>query len=148
MRSKTGPHHYLRLLMPLLSFTIAKGAAALEARVIYRCMSDGVATFSDKPCGNDARAYQAGESRSARYTSAESTAVVARVEQPPARKKNRQQPTDANAKSKIANECRRLNEALRGVRQRMRAGYTVDAGERLKLRKLQIERRRRERRCR
>jgi hypothetical protein len=148
MRSRTGSHHYLRLLTPLLSFTIAKGAAAIEARVIYRCTPGSVATFSDKPCGSDARAYQPGESRPVLYTSTESAAVEAKVEHPPARKKNRQKPTDANAKSRIANECRRLNEALRSVRQKMRSGYTVDAGERLKQRKVQIERQRRERRCR
>ena len=148
MRSRTSSHRYLWLLTPLLSFTIAKGAAAIEVRVIYRCTADGVATFSDKPCGSDARAYQPGDSRLMRYTPIESTASKSRAEHPPVPKKNRQKPTDANAKSKIANECRRVTEAPRGVRQKMRSGYTVDAGERLRQRKSQLERQRRERRCR
>lgn len=148
MRNRTGLHHYSWVLMSLLSFTTVRDAAAIEARVIYRCTTDGVATFSDKPCGSDARAFQPGDSRLMLYTPVESTAGKAETKHAPTPKKKQQQPTDANARSKVAHECRRVSEALRAVRQKMRSGYTVDVGERLKQRKSELERQRRERRCR
>ena len=110
---------------------------------IYRCAVGGVTTFSDRPCARRRPVpYQPDTSRVSTYD-------------PPPASRTRA-PAAAAAKSpatpacdrggagqvRHAAACDRLRNALRDVAERMRAGYDVKQGERLRERKAKLEQQR------
>ncbi len=127
----------------LLAVLLLVHTTALEASgstVIYRCeQADGV-VFADRPCASKASAYTPGAPIN-QYTPA---AMPSRATaQKPVRKKAAV--SDATA-SKDA-QCQRWESALRDIRSQMRAGYSLQQGERLRARKTRLDQQVRAARC-
>lgn len=115
---------------------------------VFRCTANGVVTFSDRPCGEDAQSYEADESRISTFTppSKVATSRTAAVSQPkPAAPANRE--SIAEAQAKHAESCARIARSLSEIRSHMRAGYNAKQGERLNKRQRKLTAQRREQRC-
>jgi len=142
---RTGPTFPLMFFTAALTAAASSGAGAIEARVIYRCKADGVTTLSDRPCVPGAEVYLPDDSRISSYEPSE----AAGHPKPPAqqaKKKDRQKPAAAQA-SKRATECERVNGSLRDIGRKMRSGYSVREGERLREQKARLEKKRRAGHC-
>jgi hypothetical protein len=131
-----------------VAIRIALGLAVLfffvetRAGTIYRCELDGAVTFSDRPCGSDAKKYEPDASRVSEFKPVPARfASSVHTKSPP--RQRRTEPGIAAAQAKHAEECRRIHDSLRAIRAKMRAGYTAKEGERLKERqqKLNVSRR-------
>ena len=131
----------------MLVVATADIAGAIEARVIYRCKANGVTTFSDRPCGDSAQPYAADDSSVSSYAPGEPAAKSTSAARPKQRK-IRQGRGVASDQAKLAAECEHVNAALRDIARKMRSGYGVKEGERLKEKKAQLEQKRRTKRCR
>jgi len=121
---------------------------SLGAQVtIYRCAGETGPVYSDVPCAQDADPHEIDDSRVTVYEPApaeqrhvmKASAKPAKAKPP---KKNRQADP-----AKHRRTCAKLDESLRDVRTKMRSGYGVKEGERLKARQRQLDRRRRLEKC-
>lgn len=138
----------LHLAMPCVE--AAESSAARSTRQIYRCEVAGVATFSDRPCGTGANPYDLELSRISilEAVPASSRPGKATPDRPSApRRAVIPKRSDVAAKAAQAEACRRLQQSLRKIASRMRAGYTAKAGERLQTQRRELEAKRRARRC-
>jgi hypothetical protein len=125
----------------------AFGAESARATAtIYRCEVDGVATFSDRPCGDQSSAYEPEAALVSTYTAP--PASVAPDSAKSSRPKPARRSSIAADQAKRAEECQRIQASLRDIRSRMRAGYSAKEGERLRVRQEKLEDRRRSQRCR
>jgi hypothetical protein len=120
---------------------------ALALVLVYRCTVGGVTTFSDRPCAPEAVPYQPDTSRVSTYDPPPASRIPAPAQPPPESPTRRRDASDADQVRRAA-ACDRLRNSLRDVAARMRAGYDVKQGERLRERKAQLERQRRAQKCR
>jgi len=148
MCQRTPLQRFTRLLLPLLLLNIANVSDAMEARVIYLCKTEQSTTFSDTPCGSDARTYEPDDRLVSRYTPNEVASTRSKDAGATSAKKNRQKSATSNDRSTHENDCKRLDIALRDIARKMRSGYTARQGERLKERKSTLEQKRRDQHCR
>lgn len=132
--------------------TLSAGGLALlgavaGAETIYRCEGPEGRVFSDRPCAPDAAVHAADASHVTFY---DAPPISKRASQPrskaPAAAKSARKSLAAAARHRQA--CARLDESLRELRSRLRAGYGVKEGERLKARQRQLAERRRREKCR
>jgi hypothetical protein len=135
---------FVGLLLSHAMLAAAPGAASVgpdKPHAIYRCKLAGVSTFSDSPCGDSVEQYGAGLDR----ISILDSPVVA---VPTARRSPRPVPVDRGAKAEASAEvaqatrlasCRRSQQALHKIRTQMRTGYSAKQGERLRVRKQELE---------
>lgn len=123
--------------------------AAGEGRTVYKCIAQGLTTFSDTPCSSTAQVYEADTSRISTYTPVEhaATAASASVARKSAAPKARANGSIAADQARHAVECERLNNSLHDIRSKMRAGYNAREGERLRERQTKIEQKRRGAAC-
>jgi hypothetical protein len=136
-------------LVPLaFSYLVAHAApaGAPTPATIYRCEIGGIITFSDRPCDTGAQLYEPDTSRVSTYSAPAASSgnerPTARIEPP-----RRRSPSIAEAQAKQAEECARLRSDLKEIRSKMRAGYRVKEGERLRERQSRLQARLRARRC-
>jgi hypothetical protein len=138
--------------MKIARKTLCAGGLALLSTIagaapIYRCESAGVLVFSDRPCAADAEVHATDGSRVTVY---DAPPISKRASEPrskaPAVDKSAQKLAAAHAKHRAA--CAKLDRSLREVRDKLRTGYGVKAGERLKARQRQLTERRRAEKCR
>ena len=127
---------------------ILNAADAMEARVVYRCKAGGVTTFSDRPCDGNAQVFQADDSRVSSYTPGEPVSTTKGVEAPGKKHTIRQKRAASADPEKLAAVCEQVNSALRDIGKKMRSGYNVREGERLREQKSRLEIKRRVRHCR
>lgn len=120
---------------------------ALALVLVYRCTVGGVTTFSDRPCAPEAIPYQPDTSRVSTYDPPPASPTPAPAQPPPESPTRRRDPSDAD-QVRHAAACDRIRNSLRDVAARMRAGYDVKQGERLRERKAKLERQRRAQKCR
>lgn len=135
---------YLLAAVSLVQPALGPDSAAAEGS-IYRCeTADGV-TFSDRPCDAAAEIYEAG----AYLNTYEAPDIVssARVT-PAARVHRRDSEPDAKARAKLLEHCQRIQQSLREIRSKMRAGYTAKEGERLRVRESKLREQRSAAKCR
>ena len=112
---------------------------------VYRCVVDDVVTFSDRPCDAEAKHYTPESEWVSMVDVTKSSTSPGRAA---ARKPKRAQGNSiAAAQAKHQEECTRLEEALRDVRSKLRAGYDVSQGERLKERNRKLNADLRSKRC-
>jgi hypothetical protein len=139
---------FVPLLIWLIHSVHASGAeSARSSATIYRCDVGGVATFSDRPCGEQSSAY---EPRSVINTyTAPLPSAHAPTDSPKRPRPNvsAQRSSIAADQAKRKEECQRIQASLRDIRARMRAGYSAKEGERLRGRQEKLEDRRRSQRC-
>ena len=117
------------------------------AETIYRCESAGGLVFSDRPCAADAEVHA---SNGDRVTVYDAPPISKRASEPRSKpaKVARSARTSAAADSKRQAACAKLEQSLREVRTKLRTGYGVKEGERLKARQRQLAERRRTQKCR
>ena len=123
-------------------------AVALAASPIYRCELSGVTTFSDRPCATDASEYVPDDQRVS-TVKVEGTPGPMQA-RPATRSKGRAPGSDSIAADqlKLKEVCARIDRSLGEIRSKMRAGYEVKEGERLKQRQRKLVLDRREKKCR
>ena len=120
---------------------------ALALVLVYRCTVGGVTTYSDRPCAPEAVPYQPDTSRVSTYDPPPASRVTAPAE-PPRKSPTRRRDTSGADQVRHAAACDRIRNSLRDVAERMRAGYDVKQGERLRERKAKLEQQRRGQKCR
>ena len=129
------------VLLLLASPVLAGGVPA----TIYRCEIGESITFSDRPCDAGAQRYEPDTSRITTYAPPPAAPIrPAPRAQPHAARKNG---SIAAAQAKHAAECARLRTKLDELHSKMRAGYGVREGERLRERKSSLQDRLRANRC-
>lgn len=120
----------------------------IEAQTtIYRCTGMTGTVYSDRPCAANADPHQIDASRVTVYTPAPANkqpATMASAKPTKAKPPSKARLPDP-AKHQLA--CAKLEQSLRDVRTKMRSGYGVEEGERLKARQRQLDQRRRLEKC-
>jgi hypothetical protein len=122
-------------------------SAVAAAETIYRCEGAGGLVYSDRPCGTEAKVH-IGEG-----------AAVSVYDAPPISNHASPPRSKPSTASKLARKhaaavarhqaaCAKLDQSLREVRTKLRTGYGVKEGERLKSRQRQLAERRRVEKCR
>lgn len=122
---------------------------SVEAQTpIYRCAGEAGVVYSDRRCAPDAQPHEVDDSRVTVYSPAVADKQApAKAAPPPAKAKPSKRARVADpAEHRLA--CARLEQSLRDLRTRLRAGYRVQEGERLKVRQRQLQERRRLEKCR
>lgn len=128
---------------PMCAFAPTVGHAQVQ---VFRCTVDGVVTFSDKPCGADARPYEVDDAAISTFTPSPVSATSKKVARTD-RATNSSRESIAAAQAKHAETCARIEGSLRDIRAKMRAGYDAKQGERLNARERKLTAQRREQRC-
>jgi hypothetical protein len=131
------------LILGSLLLTHLSGAET----TIYRCTIADATVYSDRPCALNADPHEIDDSRVTVYTPAPVEKGV-----PPATPAKPEKARRIKAKrlpdpAKHAATCAKLELGLRDVRTKMRTGYGVAEGERLKERRRQLDDRRRTEKC-
>lgn len=138
--------------MNIASRTLCAASLALlssiaGAETIYRCESAGGPVFSDRPCAADAAVHATDDSRVTVY---DALPISKRASEPRSRAsaagKSTRKSAAADERHRVA--CAKLEQSLRDVRTKLRTGYGVKEGERLKARQRQLAERRRTQKCR
>lgn len=146
---------WFSLLVSLL--TMAGPIPAAAERSIYRCVEQGVTVFSDRPCGNSSQSYSLRSGDAAaepvvptdlpvQPVTAKPTKQAAKASRASSRRPARAA-SDPGAAAKQA-ACVRVKAQLAQLRSRMRSGYRVAEGERLRERERAARERSRALRCR
>jgi hypothetical protein len=114
---------------------------------VYRCAGEAGTVYSDRPCAHNADVHKIDDSRVTVYTpviedkAATKTASARPTKARPPKRARLPDP----AKHQLT--CAKLEQSLRDVRAKMRSGYGVAEGERLKARQRQLDQRRRLEKC-
>ncbi len=132
--------------------TLCTGGLALLSTVagagtIYRCESATGLIYSDKPCAADAVVHEGDGSRVTVYD-APSISERASEPRPKAAIASKSLRKSAATYAKRQANCAKLNQSISEVRTKLRTGYGVKEGERLKARQRQLGERRRAEKCR
>ena len=130
-----------------MPFLDGSGLCALALVLVYRCTVGGVTTYSDRPCAPEAVPYRPDTSRVSTYDPPPASRATAPAE-PPRKSRTRRRDTSGADQVRHTAACDRIRNSLRDVAERMRAGYGVKQGERLRERKTKLEQQRRAQKCR
>jgi hypothetical protein len=136
----------------LLSFLVESTLAG--AQTIYRCESTGGLVFSDRPCAADAEIHKTEDGRVTVYDAPPISKHASKPRSEPTMARSAQKSAAARVKDLAKHQarhqaaCARLDQSLREVRTKLRTGYGVKEGERLKTRQRQLAERRRMEKCR
>lgn len=134
-----------RVLFPLGFLLLAPLLGAQP--VIYRCEGQGGVVYSDRACAAGADPHELDDSRVTIYTP---EPVADRASPAPSTKPSksrRPKPKKLADPAEQRSDCAKLDRGLRDIRARMRAGYGVQEGERLKARQRQLTEQRRAQKC-
>ena len=132
------------LLMVVVGMDIPHASGESQ---VFRCTMDGVTTFSDRPCGTDAEAYEADHALMSTFEPPPVPATSKRAKPRGAPEPKRKGESIAMAQAKHAETCARIEQSLRDIRSKMRSGYDAKQGERLNERHRKLSAQRRARRC-
>lgn len=130
------------IVLSVVAFTHASG----DSPIIYRCNKNGATVYSDQPCDADARPHKLDDSRITLYEAPPAA-------EPATSSKAKRRPSQAGHHTATSHEkhqlkCDQLGRSLRDVRTKMRVGYGVEEGERLKERRRRLTAQRRAEKCR
>lgn len=137
----------MKIARTLCAGGLALLSTAVSAGTIYRCESGGALVFSDRPCAADAAVHESHGSRVSVYD-APSISKRASEPRPKASGAGKSAQKNAAAYAKHQATCAKLDQSLSEVRTKLRSGYGVKEGERLKARQRQLAQRRRTEKCR
>lgn len=154
------PARFDRTLIRAGSLGLALLSSMAGAQAVYRCETKGVVIYADRPCSADAAVHESDGRRVTVYDAPPiyQHASSQRASEPRPRASNAQSVN--KAVNKAANKgaaavlakrqasCAKLDRSLREVRSKLRSGYGVKEGERLKARQRQLAERRRTEKCR
>jgi len=119
---------------------------------VFRCTVDGVVTFSDRPCGHDAAAYESNLANVASSSASDAAQAPANAGAIPSAAQSKRAPARADSsialeQAKHADMCARLEQSLREIRSKMRSGYDLKQGERLRERQRRLREQSRLEKC-
>jgi hypothetical protein len=143
------PTALLTVLASALASAAPQTAAAADrvATSIYKCELGGVTTFSDRPCGLDAKVHTPDPATLNTYE-APPTAAPARQESASNRSARKSAPArEDRSEAKRADLCARNAQTLKEIRSKMRSGYTAKEGEKLRARADKLRQSQRAGRC-
>lgn len=128
---------------------VALLGTSVSAETIYRCESERGLVFSDRPCAADAVVHATDSSHVTVYEAPPISSRASGARSSNASRSTHQK-ANANARQHAKHQaaCTKLDQSLRDVRTRLRTGYGVKEGERLKARQRQLAQRRRSEKCR
>jgi hypothetical protein len=131
----------------LVVASLVAASSSQAADRIFRCESEGKVTFSDRGCAeSDGQTeVQPGRLNSFDTEPASKKPAAARVSDVPNRK-----PRDSSIaleQQRAQQKCQRLADRLTAIEVKMRRGYSIEEGERLREQRRQIEQQRRTERC-
>jgi hypothetical protein len=106
------------------------GHAHTAERSVYRCVADGVVTFSDRPCGSLMQVYSYEIASPAAAEAPAAAKAPASAKPAQVRKPGQQRAQTRSSGREVG--CERIQARLEQLRARMRAGYGVAEGERLR----------------
>lgn len=132
----------------IIAINLLMAAHASSAQpAIYRCIDEGEVLYTDRPCEGGAEPHELDDSRVTVYTPA--PVVEPTTQTTPARQSKERRARSERAPDPDAHraKCAGLNQRLRDVRSKMRMGYGVKEGERLKARRRQLNEQRRAQKC-
>ncbi|MET0988904.1 MAG: hypothetical protein ABW034_26250 [Steroidobacteraceae bacterium] len=120
---------------------LCAGSSGLQAQTpIYQCTVNGIATFTDQPCGENAKPVELDSSRVSTFTP-----VPTGKADPPKPQRRKSRATGPEDKKK--DRCVSIRSALRKIDDQLRSGYSAKQGVRLDDRKRDLRRQARELRC-
>lgn len=124
-------------------------AAEHVGRTIFKCKVDGVTTFSDLPCGQDAQSQSLDPAAINTYAPPARLAGAGAQERPPPSTSNKppKPPREDRSEAKRKESCARYARSLKEIRSKLRSGYTVQEGERLRVRAEKLRSSQRQERC-
>jgi hypothetical protein len=131
--------------MFVLGFLLMTQPAGAQTN-IYRCLGEAGTVYSDRPCSQSADRHEIDDSRVSVYTPtpADKPATTVSAKTMKAKPPSKARLPDP-AKHRLT--CGRIEQSLRDIRNKMRSGYGVEEGERLKTRQRQLDQRRRLENC-
>lgn len=133
------------IIFPIAALTVA---VAGDAPTIYRCEQAGATIYSDRPCAADASAHELDDSRVTVYAApATFGRATSAVTKRPAAVRPKAHRQGAASPERRQVRCAKLDQSLRDVRTKMRTGYGVEEGERLKERHRRLAAQRRSEKC-
>lgn len=125
------------VFIPALLFSVFAVHKPAHATEIYRCVSaDGAISFSDRSCRQVAQQKITLEPMP--IVGWEKVEAVPRRKKPGRHKSTRQ--NDANKVADNTSKCDRTRRQIEKINSKLRAGYTLKAGERLNERLRELER--------
>jgi hypothetical protein len=130
---------------------IAFLSSSVGAETIYRCESAGGLVFSDRPCAANAEIHKTDDGRVSVYDAPPISKRALEPQSKPARPgQSAQKSAAAHARHQAKHQatCAKLTRSLREVQTKLRTGYGVKEGERLKTRQRQLAEQRRTEKCR
>ena len=120
-----------------------------DSPTIYRCAVNGAVVFADHPCDRaPSKVVELSPVNSYHAPAVAKSTHKTEARHPKGRARLRR--TDdsiALEQLRAERQCRRWAEQLADIAEKMRTGYTIPEGERLKARQRRLEARRREERC-
>jgi hypothetical protein len=105
-----------------------------------------VATYQDRPCGEDSAEYEPDTARVSTYAPPATSRTPSNAPRKP-HKRDAARASIAQAQARRAEECRRIGASLQGIKAKTRAGYNAKEGERMRARKAKLDERRRAHKC-
>jgi hypothetical protein len=138
----------MRIARPALcAAALVLFSSVAGAQTIYQCESGGGLVYSDRPCAADA-AVHASDGNLVTVYDAPPISAHASTPRSKASKASKAARKAAADDVKHRQTCAKLEQSLRELRSRLRTGYGVKEGERLKARHSQLTQRRRSEKCR
>ena len=119
---------------------------AADAPAIYRCDDGGAVIYSDRQCSPGARPHEIDDSRVTVYDAPPTPQRSSKAASKPVRRATKNRKVDSDHEQRAV-RCDKLKDSLRDVRTKMRTGYGVKEGERLKARHRQLTEQRRSDKC-
>lgn len=117
-----------------------------DAPTIYRCDDGGAVIYSDRQCSPGANPHEIDESRVTVYEAPPAAQSSPKAAAKPVRRATKHRKVEPDHEQRAA-RCNKLKQSLRDVRTKMRTGYGVKEGERLKARHRHLTEQRRSDKC-
>jgi hypothetical protein len=138
----------LWIVGPSIAAALLVATHAKSGDKMFRCESGGKITYSDRGCGNATeQVIEPGALNSFTAEPAAKRTLAAKSSSSGADRKARNS-SIAIEQQKEQLKCQRLADRLTNIEVKLRRGYTLEEGERLREQRRQLEQQRRTERCR
>lgn len=126
-----------------LVVVLGASVSSLHAQTaIYRCIENGVATFTDRPCSADAAPIEVDTARVSTFT----PVPASKVDVPKTQRAKTRRAVGVD-RTKAKDRCVSIRSALRKIEDQYRSGYSAKQGVRLDERKRDLRQQAKELRC-
>src|SRR5262249_19446196 len=131
--------------LTVIEIVCARAGEAVRPQT-YRCETAAGVTYADRPCGPSSQPILLdAEAINTYHPPPETHTALRTVKEKP--KPSRESASAERAAAKKAEECRKIAASLGDIRERMRTGYDVATGEKLRQTERKLQARAREDKC-